>query len=67
MDNLKDFNANLKLQQAVLALMVHQLFTTDELEDQKKMFAKLDKNKDGMLQRDELIDGFREIYGEVVE
>ena len=49
MGNLKDFNANLKLQQSVLALMVHQLFTNDELEDQKKMFAKLDKNKDGLL------------------
>lgn len=47
--------------------MVHQLFTNDELEDQKKMFAKLDKNKDGMLQKDELIIGFREIYGDVVE
>jgi calcium-dependent protein kinase len=47
--------------------MVHQLFTNDELDDQKKLFAKLDRNKDGMLQRDELIDGFREIYGEVVE
>ena len=31
------------------------------------MFAKLDKNKDGLLSRQELIDGFREIYGEVVE
>jgi calcium-dependent protein kinase len=31
------------------------------------MFAKLDKNNDGLLQREELIVGFREIYGEVVE
>lgn len=47
--------------------MVHQLFTAEELEDQKKMFAKLDKNKDGLLQKSELIEGFRELYGDVVE
>jgi calcium-dependent protein kinase len=47
--------------------MVHQLFTNEEMEDQKKMFARLDLNNDGMLQRDELIIGFREIYGDVVE
>jgi calcium-dependent protein kinase len=31
------------------------------------MFQKLDKNKDGQLDRNELIEGFREIYGQVVE
>lgn len=31
------------------------------------MFAKLDKNKDGLLSRQELIEGFRAVYGEVVE
>jgi calcium-dependent protein kinase len=31
------------------------------------MFAKLDKNKDGLLSRQELIEGFKEIFGEVVE
>ena len=37
------------------------------MEDQKKLFTQLDKNNDGLLQRQELIDGFREIFGVVVE
>ena len=41
--------------------------SADELADQKRMFQALDTNKDGLLQRSELIAGFRDIYGEVVE
>ena len=67
MTNLRTFNAHLKLQQAVLALMIHQLVSADELADQKRMFQKLDTSNDGLLQRSELIDGFRRVFGEVVE
>ena len=49
MNNLKGFNAQLKLQQAVLTLMVHQLMPADEMEDQKRVFTALDKNNDGLL------------------
>ena len=31
------------------------------------MFARLDLNNDGLLQREELIIGFKDIYGDVVE
>ena len=47
--------------------MVHQLISADEMEDQKKIFALLDTNKDGTLQREELIAAFQEVYGKVVE
>ena len=47
--------------------MIHQLVSPDEMENQKKLFSRLDKNHDGHLSRDDLIKGFREIYGEVVE
>ena len=49
MNNLRSFNAHLKLQQAVLALMIHQLVSAEELEDQMKVFTILDTNKDGLL------------------
>ena len=65
MNNFRFFNANLKLQQAVLTLMVNQLIADEEMEDQKKMFARLDTNQDGVLQKDEIISGFKDIYGEV--
>ena len=67
MNNLRSFNAELKLQQAVLALMIHQLVSAEELEDQMKVFTILDTNKDGLLQRSELSEGFRAILGEVVD
>jgi calcium-dependent protein kinase len=67
MSNLRTFNAHLKMQQAVLTLIIHQLLSAEEVEDQKRLFARLDLNRDGMLQREELVEGFREIYGEVVE
>ena len=66
-NRLRSFNANLKLQQVVLTLMVHQLISADEMDDQKKIFSLLDTNKDGMLQREELIAAFQEVYGKVVE
>ena len=49
MNNFRFFNANLKLQQSVLTLMVNQLIADEEMEDQKKMFARLDTNQDGVL------------------
>lgn len=47
--------------------MVHQLVSPAEMEEQKRLFARLDVNQDGMLQRDELVAGFKEIYGTVCE
>ena len=67
MNNLRTFRADLKMQQAVLTFMIHQLISAKEMEEQIRMFSKLDVNKDGMLQREELIAGFKEIYGEVQE
>ena len=65
MNNFRFFNANLKLQQAVLTLLVNQLIADEEMEDQKKMFSRLDTNQDGILQKEEIVSGFKDIYGEV--
>ncbi len=37
------------------------------MEDQKNLFTQLDVNNDGVLSRQELIDGFKRIFGDVVE
>ena len=47
--------------------MVHQLVKREETEEQRVMFALLDKNGDGMLQRQELLEGMRTILGAVEE
>ena len=67
MNNLRGFNAHMKLQQAVLTLMIHQLVSAEEMEDNKRMFAKLDTNQDGCLERAEISAGMKEIYGHIDE
>jgi calcium-dependent protein kinase len=37
------------------------------LVDLQKAFKALDKNSDGKLSRDELVEGYRKIYGELAE
>ena len=39
----------------------------EDLVDIQKAFYALDKNSDGKLSRDELIEGYRKIYGELAE
>lgn len=47
--------------------MIHQLISSQEMEDQKQLFTRLDFNYDGVLDRDELIVGFKAIFGHVNE
>lgn len=47
--------------------MVNQLAQKEDLNDLQKAFKALDKNSDGKLSRDELIEGYRKLYGELAE
>ena len=47
--------------------MVHQLVNPDDMEDQKKLFRRLDKNHDGNLTKQDLIDGFKDTHNFVTE
>jgi hypothetical protein len=40
----KKFKSSIKLQQAVITLMIHQLISPEEMEDQKRLFSRLDYN-----------------------
>ena len=64
LDNLKGFSATQKLQQAPLSMMVQNMVTKEEQGRLQKVFIALDKNQDGYLQYDELLQGFTELYGE---
>ena len=63
LNNLKEFRAERKLQQAVCTFMVSQMATKEEMDELHKAFSSLDKNSDGKLSRDELLTGFTEIMG----
>jgi len=40
------------------------MITTEEHEALRQTFTSLDKNQDGMLEKDELLNGFIELYDE---
>ena len=61
------FNAVQKLQQATMSMMVQNMITKEEIKRLQEVFQALDKNKDGKLQYDELIEGYQEFYGEFAQ
>lgn len=61
LQNIKNFNAKEKLQQATIAFIVHFQFASQENKELKKIFQKLDQNGDGRLTYKELKDGFKKL------
>lgn len=55
------------MQQAAVAFIVSQLATRDEVAELQRAFKALDKNSDGKLSREELIEGYRQILGDMAE
>lgn len=60
---LLKFNATQKLQQATMSMMVQNMVTKEEVARLQKVFVQLDKNKDGKLQYEEVLEGYEEFYG----
>ena len=52
------------MQQAALMYIVTQLMSKKERENLQQVFMALDKNADGKLSREELIEGYTTIYGD---
>jgi calcium-dependent protein kinase len=61
--NIAEFNAREKLQQATIAYIVHFLYNSQEIEELKKVFKKLDQNGDGQLTYLELKNGLEYFFG----
>jgi len=66
LENMKNFNAKEKLQQATLAYIVHFLYSSKEVDNLKNIFKKLDRNGDGRLTYTELREGFETILGKYI-
>lgn len=64
LNGLRTFTTQYKLQQAVLQYIVTQLISDKEKKQFQTIFVSLDKDNDGKLGREELIEGYKEIFGE---
>jgi len=62
--NLKNFRAEQKLQQATFTFIASQLASKEEKQQLMETFKTLDKNGDGTLSRQEILDGYRQIMDE---
>ena len=59
LNNLKDFNCQYKLKEAVHIFLASQVVTHEEIKNVKKAFQKLDIDGDGKITREELIGEYR--------
>ena len=55
------------MQQAAITFIVSQLASKEEMQELQQAFKALDKNSDGKLSRDELIEGYRKTMGDMAE
>ena len=65
--NMKKFKKNKKFEKATMSFIVNQLVLKEERKDLEKQFKEWDKNGDGVLSRDEIIEGYKKTYGFVDE
>lgn len=62
--NLKNFRAEQKLQQAAFTFIASQLASKEEKQQLLETFRTLDKNGDGTLSRDEILEGYKQLMSE---
>lgn len=58
LDNLKQFQVNSMMHKAVLTFIASQELEAEQLETLKRSFSSLDKNGDGQISKEELIEGY---------
>ena len=61
MTNLKGFTAKTHLQEAAMTYIVSQMSTTDH-QDLMLTFKRFDKNGNGTISKEELLEGYRDLY-----
>ncbi|CAD8119762.1 unnamed protein product [Paramecium sonneborni] len=61
LENLAQFQAKSEFRSAIVQYIISQMTTNKELEDLQRTFQSLDKNKDGVLNKAELVEGYTKI------
>ena len=65
LDNMKKFKRNKKFEMATIAFIINQLTSKEDREELLKQFRIWDKNKDGVLNKEEILEGYRNVYGTI--
>ena len=63
LDNMKRFKRNKQFEQATISFIINQLTTKEERNELMKTFTEWDKNGDGVLSKEEILEGYRNTYG----
>ena len=67
LNNMKKFKKNKKFEKAMISFIINQLILKDEKNELERQFKEWDKNGDGFLSKEEIVDGYRKAYGNVDE
>ena len=63
--NMKKFKSDRKLEQATVSFIVTQLISKEERNELLSQFQTWDKNGDGVLSKEEIYEGYKQLYGEI--
>ena len=61
LDNIKKYNPELKLQQVVIAYLVHNIPQLQIIKDAYKIFLTYDENMDGKITKKEMLKVFKNV------
>ena len=67
LSNMKKFKKHRVLEKTIISFIINQLVKKDERQELEKQFKDWDTNGDGVLSREEIINGYRKTYGKVDE
>ncbi|CAK56353.1 unnamed protein product (macronuclear) [Paramecium tetraurelia] len=65
LDNIRQFQAQTVLKQALMSYMITQMSTQKEIQELQKEFQRLDINNDGFLSKDEFLKGYLSIQNDL--
>ena len=62
---MKKFKKHRTLEKTIISFIINQLIKKDERKELQKQFKDWDTNGDGVLSREEIINGYKKTYGKV--
>ncbi|CAD8140614.1 unnamed protein product [Paramecium pentaurelia] len=65
LDNIRQFQAQTVLKQALMSYMITQMSTQKEIQELQKEFQRLDINNDGFLSKEEFLRGYLQIQNDL--